>query len=127
GKSVVTMSAALVLQAFDAGTGKELWKRDLVKENAGVNITWQNAASPLFEAGLLYVAGGGPGQAILAINPANGQVVAKAFDDKMTHATPTAATILGKRQIIFFLQSGLLAIEPKTLKELWRYNFPFKV
>jgi hypothetical protein len=127
GKSVVTMSAALVLQAFDTATGKEQWKRDLIKENAGVNITWQNAASPLLEDGLIYVAGGGPGQSILAINPANGQVAAKAFEEKMTHATPTAATILGKRQIIFFLQSGLLAVEPKTLKELWRYNFPFKV
>ncbi len=127
GKSVVTMSAALVLQSFDAATGKEQWKRNLIKDHAGVNITWQNAASPLLEDGLLYVAGGGAGQAILAINPANGEVVAKAFDEKMTHATPTAATILGKRQIVFFLQSGLLAIEPKTLKELWRYSFPFKV
>ena len=127
GKSVVTMSAGLVLQSFDAATGKEQWKRNLIKDHAGVNITWQNAASPLLEDGLLYVAGGGAGQAILAINPASGEVVAKAFDEKMTHATPTAATILGKRQIVFFLQSGLLAIEPKTLKELWRYSFPFKV
>ncbi len=127
GKSVVTMSAALVLQAFDAATGKEQWKRDLMKEHAGVNITWQNAASPLLEDGVLYVAGGGPGQALLAIDPATGKVVAKAFEEKMTHATPTAATILGKRQVIFFVQSGLLAVEPKTLKELWRYSFPFKV
>lgn len=127
GRSVVTMSAALVLQGFDATTGRELWKRDIIKENAGRNIQWQNAASPLLEGGLLYVAGGGPGESILAIDPANGKVVAKAFDEKITHATPTAATILGKRQIVFFLQSGLLAVEPKTLAELWRYNFPFRV
>ena len=102
-----------------------LWTRDLIKDNHGKNITWENAASPLLEGGLIYVAGGGPGQSILAFNPADGAVVWKAFDEKMTHATPVVATILGQRQIIFFLQSGLLSVEPKTGKELWRYAFRY--
>ena len=38
----------------------------------------------------------------------------KAFDEKITHATPVAGDHPGQRQIIFFLQSGLLAVEPKT-------------
>jgi outer membrane protein assembly factor BamB len=127
GKTIVAMNAVLGLQAFDAASGKTIWTRDLMKDNAGRNIQWQNAASPLFDDGLLYVAGGGPGESLLAIDPANGNVVAKGFDEKITHSTPTAATVLGQRQIIYFLQSGLLAVEPKTLKELWRYNFPFRV
>jgi outer membrane protein assembly factor BamB len=127
GKSVVTLTSQLVLCAFDQATGKQLWSRDLIADHAGRNITWQNAASPLLEGGLLYVAGGGPGQSLLAVNPENGAVVWKAFDEKMTHATPVAATIHGQRQIIFFLQSGLLSVEAKTGKELWRYAFPFKI
>jgi outer membrane protein assembly factor BamB len=127
GKNVVTLSSGLVLQAFDLASGKEQWKIDLPKDHAGRNIQWQNAASPLLEGGLLYVAGGGPGQSLLVVDPATGQVLNKAFDEKITHATPTAATILGARQIIFFLQSGLLAVEPKTLAELWRYKFPYRV
>ncbi len=126
GAHVFTMSARLVLQSFDAATGKELWKKDLMAEFGGRNIQWQNAASPLLEGGLLYVAGGGAGQSLIALNPADGAVVWKAFDEKMTHATPVAATILGQRQIIFFLQSGLLAVEPKTGKELWRYAFNYR-
>jgi outer membrane protein assembly factor BamB len=127
GNTVVTLNADLGLQAFDAATGKSLWARDIIRDHAGRNVEWKNAASPLLEGGLLYVAGGGPGESLLAIDPANGAVVAKAFDEKITHATPTAATIHGQRQIIYFLQSGLLAVEPKTLKELWRYKFPFRV
>lgn len=127
GNSVITMSATLTLEAFNVADGKSLWKRDLLKEHAGRNIQWQNAASPLLEDGILYVAGGGPGESILAINAKDGSVAAKAFDEKITHATPTAATIHGTRQIIFFVQSGLISVEPKTLKELWRYNFPFRV
>jgi outer membrane protein assembly factor BamB len=127
GKNVVTLNARLQLQAFDLAKGEEQWKVDLIKDHAGRNIAWLNAASPLVEDGLVYVAGGGPGESILVVDPVTGKVVSKAFDETMTHATPTAATILGKRQVIFFLQSGLLAVEPKTLTELWRYNFPFRV
>ncbi len=123
---VYTLSSQLLLRAFDAATGEVAWSRDLIKENGGVNIQWQNAASPLLEGGLIYVGGGGPDQSILAVNPKDGSVVWKGFSEKITHATPIAATISGQRQVIFFLQSGLLAVDPKTGKELWRYAFDFK-
>jgi outer membrane protein assembly factor BamB len=126
GSKVYVMSSELVLRAFDAATGKVAWSHDLMKEFAGRNITWKNAASPLLEGGLLYVAGGGPGQSLIAFNPQNGSVAWKVLDEKMTHATPVAATILGQRQIIFFLQSGLVSVEPKTGRELWRYAFDYK-
>ena len=125
GNQVFTLSSQLALRGFDVATGKVTWTRDLLTEHAGRNIQWQNAASPLIEGGLLFVAGGGSGQSLLAINPKDGAVAWKAFDEKMTHATPTAATILGQRQLIFFVQSGLLSVEPKSGKELWRYPFRF--
>jgi outer membrane protein assembly factor BamB len=59
---VYVMSAKLVLSCFDAKTGKVAWQKDLVKDFAGRNISWQNAASPLVEGNLVYVAGGGAGQ-----------------------------------------------------------------
>jgi len=127
GARVYTYSSHMALSAFDAATGKVLWTHDVLKENHGRNLSWDNATSPLLEGGLLYIAGGGQGEAILAINPKDGSVVKKDFDEKITHATPVAATILGQRQIIFFLQSGLLSVEPGTLKELWRYAFDYKV
>jgi outer membrane protein assembly factor BamB len=127
GKNVYAYSSQMVLTAFDAASGKVVWRVDMVKDYHGHNIQWQNATSPFFEGGLLYVAGGGQGESILALNPADGKVVWKAFDEKLTHASPIAATILGQRQIIFFLQSGLLSVDPKTGQELWRYKFDYKV
>jgi len=127
GRVIVAMHSDLVLHAFDAVSGRPLWKRDLIKENAGHNISWLNAASPLFEGGAIYVAGGGAGQTYLALNPLTGAVLAKTGDDTITHATPTAATILGQRQIIFFMKSGLTSLDPKTLKQLWHADFQFNV
>lgn len=127
GNTVFVLSSQLALRAFDVATGAPRWTVDIKANHEGRNIQWQNAASPLLEGGLLFVGGGGPGQSLLAVDPASGKVVWKAFDEKITHATPVAATIHGQRQVIFFLQSGLLSVEPRTGRELWRYNFPYKV
>lgn len=127
GNRVYTYSAKLVLQCFDAATGKEVWKHDLMKEFAGRSISWQNAQSPVVEGDLVLVAGGGAGQSLLAFDKKSGEVKWKAFDETSTHATPVVTEILGQRQAVFFLKSGLLAIDPKSGVELWRYAFPFAV
>ena len=125
GTHVFTTSSQLVVRAFEAATGKVIWTRDLVKEHGAQNIRWQNAASPLLEGELLYVAGGGSGQSLLALRKKDGSVAWKLGDEKMTHATPIPATIQGQRQVIFFVQSGLISVEPKSGKELWRYPFQY--
>lgn len=126
GDRVYVISSAVVLTAFDAATGKVVWKRDILREHNGKNISWQNAASPVIDGDLIFAAGGGKGQALLAFNKHDGKVVWKGQDDGMTHASPVVATILGVRQVIFFTQEGLVSLETKTGKLLWRQEFPFK-
>jgi outer membrane protein assembly factor BamB len=127
GGRVYVTTGKLALVCLAAQSGEELWRHDLLKEFAGRNIQWQNAASPLVEGDLVLVAGGGAGESLLAFNKTDGRVAWKAFDETMTHATPTAATIHGQRQVIFFVKSGLLAVEPSSGRELWRYAFPFRI
>lgn len=127
GNTVFAIHSDLRVTAHDVSSGRPLWKRDLMADHQGRNIRWKNAASPLLEGGLLYVSGGGGGQSFLALDAKTGAVVAKTGDDTMTHATPIAATIHGERQIIFYMNSGLKAFEPKTLKPLWHAEFPFNV
>ncbi|MGZ8938103.1 MAG: outer membrane protein assembly factor BamB family protein [Limisphaerales bacterium] len=122
GDRVYVLTADLVLAAFQAKDGKEIWKRDLIKENKADNITWKNAASPVIDGDLVFVAGGGSGQSLLGINKNNGQVVWKGESDKITHATPVPATIHGVRQIIFFTQKGLVSVQPQDGKVLWRHK-----
>jgi outer membrane protein assembly factor BamB len=124
---VYVIDANLGVYAFDAATGKEVWKRDVMKDNAGVQIKWQNAASPLIDGNILLMAGGGPGQGLLGLDKNTGEVVWKGEDDKMTHATPILANIHGVHQAIFFTQSGLVAVDPSKGGVLWRAEFPFKV
>lgn len=127
GGRVYVTSGKLVLSCFDSKTGNVVWQHDLMKEFGGRNITWQNAASPLVEGNVVLVAGGGPSESLLAFNAKDGKLVWKALDEVMTHATPTPATIAGQRQVIFFVKSGLVSVDPKTGRELWRFAFPWKV
>ena len=126
GRLFVT-DANIGLHALDANTGRTLWKRDIVKEHEGQKIKWDNAASPLLEGNLVLLAGGGPGESLLAFRQQDGSLAWKSGDEKMTHATPVAADIHGVRQVIFFLQSGLVSVDPSSGRELWRQEFPFKV
>lgn len=117
----------LVLHCLEAATGKAVWKKDLVKEHAGRNIGWKSAASAVVDGNLVFVAGGGPGQSLLAFDKKSGQVVWKALDEKTTHATPVVATILDVRQVIFFMQSGLVSVQASDGKLLWRFPYRYQV
>jgi outer membrane protein assembly factor BamB len=127
GNRVYVVSAKLLVACYDAESGKVVWSHDLMKEHAGRNISWQNAASPLIEGDLVFVGGGGLGESLIAFNKATGKVAWKAHDEKITHATPVAATILGTRQVIFFVQSGLVSVNPADGKVLWKHPFHYNV
>ncbi len=123
---VYTYSSRMVLKCFDAANGNIAWSHDILHEFAGRNISWESGASPLIEGGLVFVPGGGPGQSLLAFDKHDGHVVWKAFDERMTHSTPVAATIYGVRQVVFFTQSGLVSVAPENGTALWRYPFRFQ-
>jgi outer membrane protein assembly factor BamB len=127
GGKVYTYSSKMVLKCMDAASGKEIWACDITKEHAGRSITWESAASPLIDGDLVIVAGGGPGEALLAFDKNDGRVVWKGEDDMMTHSTPVVATILGVRQVIFFTQKGLVSVVPATGAVLWRFPFKFSI
>jgi len=80
----------------------------------------------VIDGDLVYCVGGGPGKALMAFDKKTGKPAWYHGDDKLTHATPTVATIQGVRQVIFFTQSGLVSCNATTGREVWRYAFPFK-
>ena len=120
---VYAFSSRLMLKCLNASDGKQVWSCDLMKEHAGKKIQWESAASPLVDGDLVFVVGGGQGQALLAFDKKDGHVVWKGEDDNMTQSTPVVATILSERQIIFFTAKGLVSVAPKTGAVLWRYAF----
>ena len=127
GDRVYTLSSHLVLACFDVKSGQRVWSHDVLKEFGGKNIRWQNAASPLIDGDLVYVAGGGDGQSLLAFNKTDGKLAWKNGTETITHSTPVATTIHGVRQVIYFTQSGLVSVAAQTGAPLWKQAFKFAV
>jgi outer membrane protein assembly factor BamB len=131
GERVYVLGTYLKLNCLSTTDGQVLWTHDLMKEfNGQISNSikkWGNAASPLVDGNAVYVAGGGPGESILAFEKLNGGLLWKSENEKITHATPVPATLGGVRQIIFFLESGLLSKAADTGQVLWRYKFPFNI
>ena len=127
GERVYVYDSHLLLTCLSAKDGKIIWQHDIVKEFSGRNIKWLNATSPLLDGDRLYVIGGGAGESFLAFDKSNGEVIWKNGDETMTHATPTIATINGKKQLIFFVKAGLAAVDIEDGAELWFTDFKFAV
>jgi outer membrane protein assembly factor BamB len=125
GDRAYVLSAYLVLYCLNTADGQVVWSKDLVALYGGSVILWQNAASPLIEGDLILVNCNGKTQRLLALRASDGSEVWKGQTDKMTQATPVAATILGVRQVIFFAQSGLVSVVSTNGQVLWRYAFPY--
>jgi outer membrane protein assembly factor BamB len=124
---VYLLTPDLVTHCLDAATGHPIWKCDLMKQHHGRNIGWNSAASVAVDGDLVFVAGGGAGESMLALNKNSGEVVWKNGDERITHATPVVATILGQRQVIFFMQSGLVSVDAAGGKLLWKSPFRYNV
>ena len=125
GGKVYVIDGTLMVWCFDANDGHEIWKHDVLQENAGVNIAWQDAASPVIDGNLLLMAGGGKGQALMGLDKNTGAVKWKGEDDKMTHATPILTELLGVHQCIFLTQIGLVSVDPPTGAVIWRAPFKY--
>jgi len=111
----------LVLYCFDAETGRKLWTRDLMKDHAGRPIDWKHAASPVVEGDLVFIAGGGAGQSLLALNKGTGEVAWKAFDEVSTHATPVVKDghLYGMFSVKEYGTGPLKCVELATGKIKW--------
>ncbi|WP_207310346.1 PQQ-binding-like beta-propeller repeat protein [Rubripirellula amarantea] len=125
GDRVFAYDAFMTLHCLDAETGQSLWKRDIEAEFEGRNIPWRNASSPIVDGNSVIVGGGGAGQSFLAFNKDDGQVLWKSGDETITHATPCLAEINDRKQIVFFVTSGLVAVDVQSGEEIWRAKFPF--
>ncbi len=127
GEHVYIYSTYLKLACLDINTGKAVWQHDLVAEAGGNVLQWGNAASPVVEGDVVIVIGGGKGKGIMAFDKGTGKAAWATTNDAPTHATPTPTTILGQRQVICFMQSGLVSVDPANGHVLWTFQHPYRI
>jgi outer membrane protein assembly factor BamB len=125
GGRIYTVSFSGIVLCLDWKTGKELWRRHMVKDFGGTLPGWGYSWSMIVDDGKLIVQPGGPNAAVAALNPATGATIwAGGGSDKAGYATPVVATLAGKEQYLIFSAGGLMGINPANGQRLWQ--FPWK-
>jgi len=121
---IYVYSSHMKLICFDISKDQPLWQHDICKEYNGKVPPYGNASSPILIDDLLLITGGGEGHAIMAFKKETGELAWASGDDPHTHVTPTPTTIAGQKQVICYLKSGLVSVDPKNGKILWTFARP---
>jgi outer membrane protein assembly factor BamB len=119
---VYTVGATGMFHCLDAASGKVLWSHDLLQKFQAPAPDYGVSFSPLVEGDLVFTMPGGPaGGAIAAFDRRDGRLVWKALNDQPGYSSPVAATIGGKRQIVFLTGESLVGVGPEDGRLLWQY------
>jgi len=125
GGSVFVLSSYLKLYRLNATNGTVTWLKDLRSLYGGTVISWQNAASPVLEGGLIFLNANCANSNLMALRTSDGSLAWRSQNEPLTHSTPVLATILGVRQVIFASQTGLVSLDPGSGNLLWKFPYPF--
>lgn len=112
---IYTYGATGLLNCLDAATGSPVWQRSVLAENKLENIEWGVSSSPLIVDDQVVVTGGrGTGPVLFAYRLDSGEPAWKAGADEASYASPSLATLAGRRVILSNNARSLTAHDPAT-------------
>lgn len=113
------------LVCLETASGKLRWHKNLRTDFAGKPGRWAYAESPLLDGDALVCTPGGAAATVVALNKKTGDVIWKAplpQADQAGYASITVMETAGVKQYVQFLEKGLVGLDAKTGKLLWRYD-----
>lgn len=113
------------LACLEAATGKARWQKNLRTDFGGQPGSWAYAESPLVDGDTLVCTPGGKEATLVALNKKTGEVIWKSAvpgGDAAGYASVVATDAGGVRQYVQFLGGGVVGVDAKTGKFLWRYD-----
>ncbi len=127
-KYVFSLDPKATFHCFDAETGKELWRKNLVQEYGTKIPPWYNGQCPLIEDDRVLIATGGEAL-VVALDKATGEEIWRAPNPEswlMSHASLIPARLHGVDQYLYTTLAGAhgIALDGELL---WHFPFKFNV
>jgi outer membrane protein assembly factor BamB len=104
--------------------GKERWRKNLRSDFGGKPGMWAYSESPLIDGDVLVCTPGGKDATLVALNKKDGSLVWKSAvpgGEQAAYASVIVARVGGAKQYVQFLQKGVVGVDARTGKFLWRY------
>jgi len=128
------------LHAIDGGSGRVLWKKDVLADlgiDAATHATmvaWGRAGSPLVTDDLVIVPAGGPRTrrdaadpeflALVGYDRVTGERRWAAGDGQISYATPQLIEFGGRSLVVSVNEAHIAAYDPADGRELWEIAWP---
>ncbi len=136
GDRVYLQSCRGEFQCLNAATGKMLWRKNYTNDFGATFIGEKgqaqgatrhgNNGSPLIDGDHILIQAGGKGASVVCLQKKTGEVVWKSQDDEAGYAAIVIEKIGGVRQAISFTAEGVIGLDPKDGRLLWRFPIQTK-
>ena len=125
GKFLFALGSDGDLVCLEIAKGKEVWRKHLRNDFGGNYGEWAYAESPLVDGDKLICTPGGKEATLVALNKKTGEVIWKCpttEGDNASYSSVVSAEFSGVKQYVQFLSKGLVGVDAKSGKLLWRFE-----
>lgn len=107
-------------RCLDAGSGRTIWRRNIIAENHAEVPKYGEAVSPLIvEDKVIVLPGGTNGLSVAAYDKLTGAPLWTSLSDKQAYTSPMLVTLAGQRQVLIVSARGVMGILPENGQLLW--------
>ncbi len=127
GDSLYALGSDGDLACLETATGKIRWQKNVRTEFGGKPGEWAYSESPLIDGEKVVCTPGGSDATLVALNKKSGEIIWKCAapgGDQAGYASIIMIESGGEKQYVQLLQKGLVGVEAKSGKFLWRYGKP---
>jgi outer membrane protein assembly factor BamB len=125
GGRIFTMSIAGEVSAYDADSGRLLWRTNYSARFQPNHPYWGASTSPVVDGDRLFVHFGNDDKGVLAaLDCATGEALWEQGSDGASYSSPVIADLCGVRQVVEWNHNVVAGIELQTGQRLWSYDFP---
>jgi outer membrane protein assembly factor BamB len=124
GEQVYVLGSDGDLACLQAADGKIVWKRNLKTDFGGKPGMWAYSESPLTDGDVVVCTPGGPTATMVALNKKTGEDIWKCAvpgGDMAAYASAVIGQVGKVKMYIQFLHKGLVGVDARSGKFLWRY------
>jgi outer membrane protein assembly factor BamB len=125
GDSIYALGSDGDLVCLETANGAIRWNKNLRSAFGGKPGKWAYAESPLVDGDALVCTPGGSDATLVALNKKSGEVIWKGVvpgGDDAGYASVITTEVGGVKQYVQFVGKGLVGLDAKTGKLLWRYD-----
>ena len=113
-----------VITCMNATNGAVNWKKDVMKDFDGQNITWGVTETLVIDGNKLFVTPGGAVNNIVALNRLNGQLIwsSKGVGDKSAYCTPLLVKLPSRKLLVTMMEKHIVGLDAETGALLWSHE-----